>query len=143
MQQSRTKVVMELLFSHIFYRLELVNTGIVHENVHPPKGGFALLEQQLPARPAQNGQDADAFLHAVVRQTLAAPIADDEDDMPAPSKSAYDALKDYIGMFNGEGETNWFENTGEQFTDYVVEKHHQGKLEITRLGNGNTLRTVP
>ncbi len=85
-------------------------------------------EQQLRARATQTGQDTDEFVHAVVRQILAAPLAADEDDIPAPGESVYDALKDYIGMFQGGEETNWSENTGEKFTEYVVEKHRQGHL---------------
>jgi hypothetical protein len=85
-------------------------------------------EQQLLARAFETGPEADAFIANIVRQTLAAPIADDEFDMPAPGESAYDALKDYIGLFGGGEETNWSENTGEKFTDYVAEKHRQDRL---------------
>lgn len=85
-------------------------------------------KQQLLARIAETGPEADAFPANIVRQTLAAPVADDENDMPAPGESAYDAMKDQVGGFHSGGDGTFSQNTGKAFTEYVVEKHRQGKL---------------
>jgi len=85
-------------------------------------------EEQLRARAAQTGQDTDEFVHAVVRQTLAAPAAGDEDEMPAPGESLADAFAGRIGGFHSGGDGTLSQNTGEAFTEYVVEKHRQGHL---------------
>ncbi len=120
-------------------------------------------KQQLLARIAETGPEADAFPANIVRQTLAAPVADDENDMPAPGEflydvwkdrlgridgpsealseqtgdefempapgeSAYDAMKDQVGGFHTGGDGTFSQNTGKAFTEYVVEKHRQGKL---------------
>ncbi len=45
-----------------------------------------------------------------------------------PGGSVYDSIKDYIGLFESGGETGYSENTGEKFTDALVEKHRQGRL---------------
>lgn len=85
-------------------------------------------EEQVRARAAEQGKDADAFLHDVVLQTLAAPTPDDEDEMPAPGESLYDALQDFIGVVDSKGQFNFSERTGEAFTEILLEKKAYGKL---------------
>lgn len=84
-------------------------------------------EQQLLARAAQNGQDANAFLYDVVRQTLAAPATDDENDMPAPGESLYDVWRDRLGRIDGPVEA-LSEDTGACFAEALVEQQKQGRL---------------
>lgn len=48
---------------------------------------------------------------------------------PIPlGESVYDAMKDYIGKFQSDGETTWSENTGEKFTEYLLEKQRRSRL---------------
>lgn len=84
-------------------------------------------EEQVRARAAQQGKDADAFLHDVVLQTLAAPTPDEEDEMPAPGESLYDAWHDKLGRVDGPAEA-LSENTGERFGNALLEKLQQGHL---------------
>lgn len=44
-----------------------------------------------------------------------------------PQGTLYDYLAGYIGAVEGTGEA-LSENTGKLFTDYLVEKHRQGRL---------------
>lgn len=85
-------------------------------------------EQQLLARALETGPEADAFIANIVRQTLAAPAPDDEDEMPAPGESLYDALKDFIGVVDSKGQFNFSERTGEAFTEILLEKKAQSKI---------------
>lgn len=85
-------------------------------------------EEQVRARAAQQGKDADAFLHDVVLQTLAAPTPDEEDEMPAPGESLYDLLKDQVGGFHSGGDGTLSQNTGAAFTEILLEKKRSGHL---------------
>lgn len=46
----------------------------------------------------------------------------------AAKYATYNAMKDFIGVVDSEGDGTLSQNTGKAFTDYVVEKHRQGKL---------------
>ncbi len=84
-------------------------------------------EQQLLARIAETSPEADAFLANIVRQTLAVPIADDKNDMPAPGESLYDVWKDKLGRIDSPSEA-LSENTGARFAEALVEQQKQGWL---------------
>jgi hypothetical protein len=44
------------------------------------------------------------------------------------AKSLYDLLKDHIGKFRSDGKEALSENTGQKFTDYLVQKKREGRL---------------
>lgn len=85
-------------------------------------------EEQLRVRASETGPDADAFIANLVRQSLPQHIDDDENEMPTPGESLYDALKDFIGVVDSNGQFNFSERTGEAFTEILLEKKAQGKI---------------
>ena len=52
--------------------------------------------------------------------------ADVQDGGEDPPETLADLLGDYIGAVQGNGEST--QNAGEQFTDYLVQKHREGRL---------------
>jgi hypothetical protein len=85
-------------------------------------------EQQLHRAAEKRGQDTDALVREAILQMLVQNQDTPDEDLPAPGESLYDAMKDYIGMFQSGGETTWSENTGEKFTEGLLEKKSQGRL---------------
>lgn len=85
-------------------------------------------EAEARARAAQRDPAADAYLAALMRYALDVYTPDECGPPPAPGESAYDAMKDYIGKYSSDDETDWSENTGEKFTEYLLEKKRQGRL---------------
>lgn len=85
-------------------------------------------EAEARARAARNDPDADAYLAALMRYALDVYTPEECDPPPGPGESVYDSIKDYIGKYSSDEETAYSENTGEKFTEYLVEKKRQGRL---------------
>ena len=86
------------------------------------------LEEALDQFARRRGTTPDSFVESLVRKELsAAPEAD-----PAPAGSLAEFLEGYAGVFDSRefipGGARLSENTGEQFTDILVEKRAQGRL---------------
>lgn len=89
------------------------------------------IEGPLAEQARQQGTTAESLAVETLRkafQQLPDELSPGESlDEPPPSESLYDALKDYIGVVEGTGES-FSENCGERFTDYLVEKKRRGHL---------------
>lgn len=86
------------------------------------------LEEALDEVARRRGTTRDSFVENLVRRELST-SAEAE---PAPPGSLAEFLEGYAGVFDSRefipGGARLSENTGEQFTDILVEKRAQGRL---------------
>ncbi|HZG43483.1 MAG TPA: hypothetical protein VEY93_11005 [Longimicrobium sp.] len=86
------------------------------------------LEEALDVVARRRGTTPDSFVENLVRRELST-SAEAE---PAPPGSLAEFLEGYAGVFDSRefipGGAGMSENTGEQFTDVLVEKRAQGRL---------------
>jgi hypothetical protein len=75
----------------------------------------------------KRGTDTDALVREAVLQMLTQTQHAAAEDLPAPAESLADAFAGRIGRIDGTSEA-LSEQTGRRFTEYVVEKHRQGRL---------------
>jgi predicted transcriptional regulator len=87
------------------------------------------LEQRLDDFARRKGTTPESLVRSAVEQLLAPAKA--EEDTPTPGSLA-ELLQGYAGVFDSRewvpGGARLSENTGEKFTDILVEKRAQGHL---------------
>lgn len=94
-------------------------TGKVDEN-----GSLTIPKETLDELAARPGDEIDVSVHPHLPAEGEA--TDEEASQP---NSLADLFAGYIGGFrSGRGEERLSENSGEKFTDYLVQKHKEGRL---------------
>lgn len=81
-------------------------------------------EALLKRRAARQGQDLDSFLLGLVDREAA---QESDLELPKEGQSLAEALEGLIGVLDS-GKPGLAENTGEEFTNILVEKHKAGHL---------------
>ncbi|HEX8320314.1 hypothetical protein [Longimicrobium sp.] len=88
------------------------------------------LEDAVKAAAREHGTTAEAFVLATLRKHLLPVVRRVDPDCGAQNLAEY--LEGYIGILDSRdfvvGGAQLSENTGEQFTDILVEKRRQGRL---------------
>lgn len=86
------------------------------------------LEEALDVVARRRGTTRDSFVENLVRRELST----DAEAEPSPPGSLAEFLEGYAGIFDSRdlvpGGARLSDNTGEQFTDILVEKRAQGRL---------------
>ena len=82
------------------------------------------LEDRLAAEAQRRGTTPELLAVDTLRKAFVPAEAPNGEQ---PTGTLYDYLKDFIGVVEGTGEPI-SEDKGKLFTDYLVEKHRQGKL---------------
>lgn len=87
-------------------------------------------ETRLQKRAARRGQGIESYLHHIIHQEAR---QEDNTDFPEPGQSLAEALEGLIGVLdssqkNGGKVSHVAENTGEEFTNILVQKYNAGYL---------------